>query len=236
PHCRWREMARRDDAAGQGAVTGRRPALGAGCAALALAGCEGAQSALAPRGPEAATVAELFWIMAAAGGVIWALVVGLALYALHFKDAPYSEALAGRLILWGGAVLPTLLLALLLAHALWIMPGLRPLAAATAPNVLRIEVVGQQFWWRVRYWPPGAEAPVETANAIHLPAGQRVGFMLSSPDVIHSFWIPALAGKMDMIPGRTNLLTLEASVPGRYRGACAEFCGTAHALMAFEVE
>jgi cytochrome c oxidase subunit 2 len=85
----------------------------------------------------------------------------------------------------------------------------------------------------VRYWPPGAEHPIESANEVRLPVGQRVEFTLDAEEVIHSFWIPSLAGKMDMIPGRTNRLVVEATETGTFRGQCAEFCGTSHALMAF---
>src|SRR5690606_16989244 len=83
--------------------------------------------------------------------------------------------------------------------------------------------------------PPGG-APVESANELRLPVGQRVELQLTSPDVIHSFWVPALAGKMDMIPGRTNRLVLEPSRTGRFRGVCAEYCGASHTFMAFTVE
>src|SRR5690606_33365747 len=98
----------------------------------------------------------------------------------------------------------------------------------------RIEVSGEQWWWRVRYRLPQGET-VETANEIRLPAGERAEFILTSPDVIHSFWIPSLGGKVDMIPGRTTALVLQPVKPGIYRGACAEYCGTAHALMNFMV-
>jgi cytochrome c oxidase subunit 2 len=99
---------------------------------------------------------------------------------------------------------------------------------------IRIAVSGEQWWWRVRYLPSQGE-PVESANEIRLPAGERVEFILTSPDVIHSFWIPSLGGKVDMIPGRTTTLMLEPTRPGVYRGACAEYCGTSHALMNFMV-
>jgi len=86
----------------------------------------------------------------------------------------------------------------------------------------------------VQYKPAHGD-PIESANEIRLPVGRTVTFLLTSPDVIHSFWIPGLAGKMDMIPGRTNRLVVQAAAPGKYRGACAEFCGLSHARMAFDV-
>ena len=110
---------------------------------------------------------------------------------------------------------------------------LRPFAQGGEPAKLRIEVIGEQFWWRVTYYPADGRTPVLSANEIRLPVGERVEFLLKSTDVIHSFWIPSLGGKMDMIPGRVNRFSLLATKPGKYRGPCAEYCGTSHALMAF---
>lgn len=206
------------------------PAL---AAMLVLAGCAGVQSTLDPGGREADAVAKLFWGMVIGGGVIWLIVMGALLYTTQFKRGAHSEETAGRFILWGGAVFPVVGLTLLLAYGLSLMPSLRPWDRETAEGApLRIEVVGEQFWWRVIYHRPGEE-PVVSANEVRLPVGERVAFSLKSADVIHSFWIPSLGGKMDMIPGRTNSLTLEATRTGTYRAPCAEFCGTSHALMAF---
>jgi cytochrome c oxidase subunit 2 len=194
-----------------------------------LAGCAGRQSALDPVGEESAHIANLFWLMLAGAVVVWALVIGVAVFASRFQTKPLAERAGLRLILWSGAVLPTVVLAVLLIHAFRLMPLLR------APGAdLHIDVVGEQFWWRVTYRPEGS-APIASANEIRMPVGARVEFRLDAPDVIHSFWIPSLGGKMDLIPGRTNRLTLRAEKPGIYRGACAEFCGTSHALMAFDV-
>ena len=190
------------------------------------------QSSLDPAGEEAAEVATLFWAMAAGGFAIWLAVACTLLYAMRRRRPALSEAGAGRLILWGGAVFPSATLLLLLGYALWLMPGLRPWASAAERDALRIEVTGKQFWWRVIYRLEDGRSVV-SANEIRLPVGQRVELLLKSSDVIHSFWIPALGGKMDMIPGRTNRLSLTATKPGMYRGPCAEYCGNSHALMAF---
>lgn len=198
-------------------------------ASLLLAGCSGAQSALDPAGQEASAVALLFWVMLVAGTVIWVLVVGIAVYAARGRREPWPERRAARFILICGAILPTLLLAALLVFGLGLMPQLR------APGQgLRIAVQGEQFWWRVRYELPDGRQMV-TANEIRLPRGQRSEFLLTAQDVIHSFWIPALGGKMDMIPGATNRLVLEPTRSGSFRGVCAEFCGASHTLMAFTV-
>ena len=172
--------------------------------------------------------------MVVGGAIIWAAVVGLLVYASRTRRRIYSEQAASRLIFWGGAVFSPVVLAFLLGYAFWLTPALRPLPdPAAASTALRIEVVGEQFWWRVSYRRGETGAPIASANEIRLPVGERVEFVLTSSDVIHSFWIPSLGGKMDMIPGRANRLSLLATKAGMFRGPCAEYCGTSHALMAF---
>lgn len=202
-----------------------------GMACVLLASCSGVQSALDPAGEEAEQVATLFWVMTIGGLVIWALVVALSLYTSRWKRHTATEQSAGRLIFWGGVVFPVTVLTALLSYALWLMPSLRPFVDGEQAS-LRVEVVGHQFWWRVVYHRPDGMSVV-SANEVRLPVGQRVEFELTSADMIHSFWIPALGGKMDLIPGRTNRLSLRATKVGTYRGQCAEFCGTSHARMAF---
>jgi cytochrome c oxidase subunit 2 len=199
-------------------------------AALA-AGCAGPQSALDPAGRGAEIIADLFWWMAAGAALIWLAVVGLTIHALRDRAEPHTAREAQLLIIGGGAVLPSVTLAVLLAFGLSTMPDL---LALPPEGSLKIAVVGEQWWWRVRYLPPGGE-PVDLANEIRLPVGERVELQLGSPDVIHSFWIPSLGGKMDMIPGRRTRLALEPTRTGRFSGVCAEYCGTAHALMRFSV-
>ena len=196
-----------------------------------LSSCTGIQSALDPAGEEASQVATLFWVMTIGGAVIWALVVLISLYASRWKRKPITERSAGKIIFWAGVVFPTTVLTALLCYALWLMPWLRPFAADEESS-LRIEVVGNQFWWKIVYHQPDGMRVV-SANEVRLPVGQRVEFSLVSADMIHSFWIPSLGGKMDLIPGRTNRLSLLPTKAGVYRGQCAEFCGTSHAFMAF---
>jgi cytochrome c oxidase subunit II len=189
------------------------------------------QSTLEPAGQEAERLAVLFWWMSAGAAVIWTIVVGLAGYAIlarRRRDAPRFERF---LIVGGGLVIPTVVLAGLLAHGLAMIPGLVGPAPAGS---IRIHVTGEQWWWRVRYQGSGG-ATIDLANEIRLPAGEPVELVLESRDVIHSFWIPALGGKADMIPGRTTRLVLRAERPGVYRGVCAEYCGSSHAFMAFAV-
>ena len=200
-------------------------------AVVVLSGCGGLQSSLDPHGAESATVANLFWIMVVSGALIWVGVIGILLFAVSRRKASLDDRQAGKFILWGGAVFPSVTLLALLSCALWLMPGLRPFAAPDDP-ALRIDVKGNQFWWQVAYNLPDGSV-VHAANEIRMPVGKRVEFALTSDNVIHSFWIPALGGKMDMIPGRTNRLSLLATKQGTFRAACAEYCGTSHALMAF---
>ncbi|MCZ4091302.1 cytochrome c oxidase subunit II [Sinorhizobium psoraleae] len=191
-------------------------------------GCTGRQSALDTAGSEADATSFLFWVLVSTGAFIWLAVVGLLVYALRNRRRMWSEDAAGKLILWAGPIFSSVVLFALLTYALWLMPGLRPSSA----GALRIEVTGTQFWWRVAYHQsPGP--PAISANEIRLPVGEPVELVLRSDDVVHSFWIPSLGGKMDMIPGRTNRLSLLANKAGIYGGVCTEFCGTSHALMAF---
>ena len=130
--------------------------------------------------------------------------------------------------LWIGVGLSTL--ALLVTIVWTVMVLARIEAPGTAPTVT-IEVTGRQWWWQVRYISDDPARIFTTANEIHIPAGQPVRFKLIGGDVIHSFWVPALAGKMDAIPGQTNETWLEAAAPGTFRGQCTEYCGLQHAHM-----
>lgn len=222
----------------------------AATALLALAACDGPQSALDTAGRDAESIARLWWVMAGGAVVVWLAVSALILYAARGRPFAHSERRAKLLIVGGGAVFPVVVLTALLTYGLVLMPTLRQPDAD--PGAPRIGVSGEQWWWRVRYLPPGGAgaagaagaavggaaaegAAVELANEIRLPVGVRTELLLDSPDVIHSLWIPALAGKLDMIPGRTTRLVVEPTRTGVFRGVCAEYCGTSHAWMAFDV-
>jgi cytochrome c oxidase subunit II len=197
--------------------------------AVQLGGCAGIQSTFSTFGVEAESTRAITIGMTIGAAL---LTLGVGWLALHAARAPagrLDHAGGMRVVLWLGAIGPTVLLAMLLTLSLPTMRTLR-----TVATDLTIAVDGEQFWWRVRYSPNGGP-PVETANEIRVPVGRTVRFALASPDVIHSFWIPGLAGKVDMIPGRVNDLVVRATRAGVYRGACAEFCGLSHARMAFDV-
>jgi len=184
-------------------------------------------SALHPRGEAARLIAETWWIMLWGAVVLFLVVTALVLYAMFRDPQKRRRASARALIVGGGVVLPVVTLTALLAYGV----GVGDALTRAVPVDVRIEVIGRQFWWEVRY----PDAGVVTANEIRIPAGRNVGITLRSGDVIHSFWVPSLAGKIDLIPGQTNALRLNADAPGVYRGQCAEFCGTQHAHMAFHV-
>lgn len=201
----------------------------AGSAAVLLAGCNAHQSTLAPFGADAADIRNLFLIMLA-GAVMIAIGVALLMrHAVRASEGQLTHHGGMRLVLWLGGIVPTVVLLGLLVYSL---PYMKP--RPIGPADLNIAVEGEQFWWRVTYRPAGAAA-VESANEVRIPIGRTVAFRLTAADVVHSFWIPGLGGKMDMIPGRTNTLVVRAEKAGRYRGQCAEFCGLSHALMALDV-
>lgn len=196
---------------------------------LALAACQGNQSVLNPAGKDASILADLFWVLLAGAIVLWVLINGLFFYVTRIRPRAMSRRLAETLVIGGGIIFPVLLLAGLLSYSLSIMPDQRE-----AGSGLTIRVTGEQWWWRVEYLTEDGESPIVAANEIRLPLGERTEIKLGADKVIHSFWIPALAGKMDMFPGRETRLALEPEREGIYRGQCAEFCGESHALMAFQ--
>ena len=196
-------------------------------------GCSGVQSSLSPAAGEAERMAALFWWMAAGAAIVWVAVIALAIYCARLSGRRNSRRLYRILIVGGGAVVPTIVLTILLVYGLAMLP---PLVARAPEGSLQVLVLGEQWWWRVRYLGPDGGQSIELANEIRLPVGEPVQFRLTSDNVIHSFWVPSLAGKMDMIPGRVTHLAMHPTRTGVFRGACAEYCGTSHASMALYVE
>ena len=203
-----------------------------GAAAVWAAGCRGVQSTLAPAGREAERIADLFWVMTAGAFVVWAAVLALTVYCVRASPDAGGLRRNRALIIGGGVVVPTVVLAVLLAYGLAMLP---PLLARAPAGSLQIDVRGEMWWWRVHYRGPDGGI-IALANEVRLPVGEPVQFALESDNVIHSFWIPSIGGKMDMIPGRRTDLTLPPTATGVLRGACAEYCGASHALMNFSVE
>jgi cytochrome c oxidase subunit II len=187
-------------------------------------------SALVAAGQDAARIGDLFIVMAAGALLVWAGMIAVAIYAVRGERRAHSHREASLFILGGGVAVPTVVLGGLLAYGLPVLPDV---LAPGRTDTLRIHVTGKQWWWRVHYLTPAAD--VETANEIRLPLGVRVELQLTSPDVIHSFWVPSIAGKIDMIPGRVTRIALEPTRTGVFGGACAEYCGASHARMHFDV-
>ena len=190
------------------------------------------QSALHPRGPAAEAIAEIAWVLFAGGCAIFLIVLGLAAWALWAPPEKRRWLSDRRSVIAGGIVVPVTVLTALLAYTVLFKSPERFVPGGKA---LRIEVIGHQWWWRVRYLGDAGKVDFESANEIRIPVGQPVELTLRSADVLHSFWVPNLAGKVDMVPGRTNHLRLAARQPGTFRGQCAEYCGGPHALMALYV-
>jgi len=203
--------------------------------ALLLAACGEnlPQDSLRPAGPDARTIDNLFrpvfWIAVA----VFVLVEGLLVFALiRFRHRPGRgvpvQVHGNKRLEIAWTIIPAVLLA---GVAVPTIGTIFALSGRPSGNVLDVTVTGHQFWWEIEY--PGMN--VITANEVHIPVDRPVYITLESEDVIHSFWVPRLAGKQDLQPGRTNYLRVEADEPGVYMGQCAEFCGASHANMRFRV-
>ena len=196
------------------------------------------QSVLDPAGPQATSTHQLFYFMMAVSVVVYVIVIGALLliirnrrYAVDDTESPPREERAGRAVkLAVAVVIPILFLFLLYDFAV-----ARGIGRMPESSMLTIDVTGHQWWWEVAYEDPIPHNIVRTANEIHIPVGRPVMIKLASHDVIHSFWVPNLSGKKDLIPGHKNELWIRADHPGIYRGQCAEFCGLEHAKMALLV-
>jgi cytochrome c oxidase subunit 2 len=180
-------------------------------------------------GDAAQTIETVTWVLFAGGSVIFIGVMLLLAWSLRSRSATLSPRLW---VVGGGVVFPAVVLVALFVYVLPRMPAYKPIPPADA---LIVTVKAHMWWWEVRYRDPATGADIVTANEIRIPVGRPVYFALTSADVIHSFWVPKLAGKMDMLPGRMQHLLVTATEPGTWRGQCAEFCGEQHGQMALHV-
>jgi cytochrome c oxidase subunit 2 len=197
-----------------------------------LAGCGTNQSALNPASGHASELAKLSWLLFALGTGVLLIVIVATIIAYSGSDRIRATLASHGAVVFGGIAFPVVVLTALLATGIWLTKGSQARLQETAGT--RVSVVGEQWWWRLAY--EGADGqPIATANELRVPVGRSTLLELTSADVIHSFWVPSLAGKIDMVPGRTTRLRLEPNAPGIFRGQCAEYCGGPHALMAFEV-
>src|SRR3954447_5053110 len=224
-------------AAGNGAAVRVRLALLTAAAMTAVAGCGGSQSALAPESRPARDITTLWWWMLLAACIVFAGALGLIGLAWLRRRRPGMPVLKGggkrdfALVVIFGFAIPVVVNATLFTIANFVVIK-QTEAPAEASTPMTVEVVGKQWFWEVRY--PGT--PAVAANEIHIPVRTRVNLIAVTGDVIHSFWVPQLNRKIDMIPGRRNRILLYADHPGLYRGQCAEFCGLQHANMSMYVQ
>ena len=206
---------------------------------LLLSACGGnPPSTLDPAGPAAAQIETLWWILfwiSVIIFVIFAVLLAYAIFRRRYADESISDESNRRATRWvviAGVAIPAVIL---VATFFIMLPIMRDLEAPDEPYAMTVEVVGELWWWRVFYSDSATGERFESANEIHIPVGRPVQIRLLSDNVIHSFWVPQLAGKQDMIPGRENTLWLQADEPGVFPGACAEFCGYQHTHMRFDV-
>ncbi|HEX3882113.1 MAG TPA: cytochrome c oxidase subunit II [Stellaceae bacterium] len=214
--------------------------LGLGGSLLALcAGCRGWQSALDPQGPEARHLRHLIWLFTGVAALVWVLVMVVLFVAIRRRCLGSPEPVAltppaerrATFAVGVASVATVIVLALLTAVSYRATGAL----GQDTEDAVNIRLRGYQWWWEATYLGPLSEATFVTANELHIPVGRPVTIDLSSDDVIHSFWVPNLAGKQDLIPGRDNRITITADHAGTYRGPCAEFCGLQHAHMSLFV-
>jgi cytochrome c oxidase subunit 2 len=208
----------------------------AAASSLALAGCTGWQSALDVHGTPAINLRQLIVLIVVVCSIVWALVMIALIWALARKRArpgppagvdPVTEH---RITV---TVIAAVAATVIIIGAFTILSFFTTRALNVAGNDdLTVKVRGLQWWWGVEYFGASPDQRFETANEIHIPVGRNVRLQLEGLDVIHSFWVPSLAGKQDLIPGRPNELVIRAERAGLYRGQCAEFCGLQHAHMA----
>jgi cytochrome c oxidase subunit II len=202
--------------------------------ALGLAACgDGSPSMFDSQGPESRSIRGVSVLMFVLAGAVYVIVSGFIVVAIvrgrrrAQETDPAKEPKDDTFIWWGGIVAPVVILAVLAVVTIRTTQDLR----AAEDGELRIEVTAKRWWWDVRYPDTG----VATASEIHIPVGRPIDIVLTSDNVIHSFWVPQLAGKVDTIPGQVNHLRLRADKAGTYRGMCAEYCGIQHANMSYLV-
>jgi cytochrome c oxidase subunit II len=207
--------------------------------AALLTGCSGWQSVLDAHGTSAISLKRLIVLIVAVCSVVWTLVMIALIIALWRRRGeppmppPSPPPTRPRMTI---TVIAAVAATIVIISGFTVMSFFATRALSIADNNdLTIKVRGLQWWWGVEYFGARPEERFETANEIHIPVGRNVRLKLEGLDVIHSFWVPSLAGKQDLLPGRANELALRAERPGIYRGQCAEFCGMQHAHMAFLV-
>lgn len=186
-----------------------------------------------PAGPYSEPVTTLAWALVIGGSLVFAIVLA-ALWVALWGSARLKTRLGGEKAIWIlGFAFPAVVLTGLLIWGLTLTSSLS--VTRITGGEMRVKIIGEMWWWRVHYQDGAGRETLRDANELHIPVGKPVLLELEAADVIHSFWVPRLGGKMDMTPGRTNRLLIQADKPGVYKGQCAEYCGGPHALMGFVV-
>jgi cytochrome c oxidase subunit II len=214
--------------------------------ALSVSGCEGIHNAMNPAGPQAENISRLWWLMFTVCTAVFVVVMIAVLLALRKAttqpeiaetptlNPPVEQEQRRKNVIIAATTITVIILAVFLVASF--SAGRSMTAGIEHKKGMTIEIIGHQWWWEVRYIDEvDASNIFTTANEIHIPVGVPVVFSLKANDVIHSFWVPNLSGKKDLIPGKINTIWLQADKPGVYRGQCAEYCGMQHAQMAFWV-
>jgi cytochrome c oxidase subunit 2 len=218
--------------------TGQKTAFGLALL-LMLGGCTGWQSALDVHGASAISIKDLILLIVVVCSVVWTMVMIALIFALWRKRGRQERPLnvnPGTERRMTISVLLAVAATVIIISAFTVLSFFVTRGLNVAGNEdLTIKVRGLQWWWGIEYFGSAADQRFETANEIHIPVGRNVRLQLEGIDVIHSFWVPSLAGKQDLVPGRPNELIIRAARAGVYRGQCAEFCGLQHAHMAFFV-
>ena len=197
---------------------------------IGISACSGSTSAVDAHGSEARHIAGLWWLMFGLAVGVYVVVGGFIIVAAlrGRRGTPRRSRISQNMFITvGGVLVPALILLVLAVVTVTTTGALRK----AGNNPVRIEVTGERWWWTVRY----PDRQIVTANELHIPVGQPVAIGLESDNVVHSFWVPELAGKVDTIPGQRNVLRFTAEKAGTYLGVCAEFCGIQHAHMGFRV-
>ena len=212
--------------------------MGVGSCLLALvaASCAGNQNVFNPQGPAARSIAHLGWALLVMCGVVYVVVIAVFLWALARRRqetdmAPETTARLRRNVIAASSATVVILVALVFVS---VVAG-RGLTSPSGAGAITVDVIGHQWWWDFRYHDVTPSDWVTSPNELHIPVGVPVVLKAQSTDVIHSFWVPNLHGKRDLIPGEVTNTWIQADTPGVYRGQCAEFCGHQHAHMSFVV-
>jgi len=205
-------------------------------AASLVTACGGNQAMFNPQGPPARSIASLGWLLLTVCAAIYVVVIAVAAWALlRRRDDADGLPQTTRRLTTAVIAATGVSIAILVVFTVSSVFAGRGLTSPTGPGAITVDVIGHQWWWEFQYRDVTPSDFVTSPNELHIPVGVPVHIKAMSRDVIHSFWVPNLHGKRDLIPGQVTNTWIQADTPGTYRGQCAEYCGHQHANMAFVV-